>query len=45
MGVLSMCRDDVIPTFSSKREIQCFYFYHDYDETYINGKLIPAQMV
>ena len=45
MGVLSMCRDDVIPTFSSKREIQCFDFYHDYDETYINGKLIPAQMV
>jgi len=45
IGVLSLCRDDAIPTFSSKREFQCFDFYHDYDETYINGKLMPAQMV
>ena len=45
IGVLSMCRDDAIPTYSSKREIKCFDFYHDYDETYINGKLLPAQMV
>lgn len=40
IGVLSLCRDDVIPTFSTVREFKCFDFYHDYNKTYLNGKLL-----
>lgn len=41
IGVLSFSTNRCIPTFSTKNEIKCFDFYHDYDKKiYINGKKI-----
>jgi hypothetical protein len=41
IGVLSFSSNKIIPTFSTKKEIKCFDFYHDYDKKiYINGKQI-----
>jgi hypothetical protein len=41
IGILSFSSNDVIPTFSTVKEIKCFDFYRDYDNSiYINGKLI-----
>jgi hypothetical protein len=38
IGVLSFSSSNIIPTFSSNKEIKCFDFYNDYDnKTYING--------
>jgi hypothetical protein len=45
VGVMSLCLDDNIPSYSTKEEIKCFDFYYDNDfysdnrhKTYINGK-------
>lgn len=41
IGVLSFSSNNVIPTFSTENEIECFDFYCDYDnKIYINGKLL-----
>lgn len=45
IGILSLCVNDYIPTYSSDAEINCFDFYHKSytlknDETYVNGKQI-----
>jgi hypothetical protein len=41
IGVLSFSSNRIIPTFSTKKEIKIFDFYHDYDKKiYINGKQI-----
>jgi hypothetical protein len=41
VGVLSFSSNKFIPTYSSENEIECFDFYHDYDnKIYINGKNI-----
>ena len=41
LGVLSFSCNNSIPVYSSKDEIKCFDFYHNYNnKIYINGKLI-----
>jgi hypothetical protein len=41
IGILSFSSDNIIPTYSSSKEIKCFDFYHTYDKKiYINGKVI-----
>lgn len=46
IGILSFSINEWIPTYSSKKEIKCFDFYHEYYKyefsTYINGKLIES---
>lgn len=38
IGIMSFSSDKVIPTDSSKKEISCFNFYHNYNnDIYING--------
>ena len=45
VGVLSLSFTNVIPTFSSDKEIHAFDFYHTswkgIKKTYINGNLVP----
>jgi hypothetical protein len=41
IGILSYSSNQIIPTYSTDNEIQCFDFYYNYDDKiYINGKLI-----
>lgn len=44
IGILSFSRDEYIPVYSTKKEIQCFDFYAEaYDcarKIYVNGKLL-----
>ena len=41
IGILSFSSNEVIPTYSTMKEISCFHFYHDYDKNiYMNGKKI-----
>ena len=41
IGILSFSSNTIIPTYSTDKEIRCFYFYYNYDnKIYINGKLI-----
>ena len=41
IGVLSFSSNRYIPTYSTKKEIKIFDFYHDFDnKIYINGKQI-----
>ena len=41
VGILSFSSNDIIPTDSTDDEIKCFdFYYQNYDEIYINGKLI-----
>lgn len=41
IGVMSFSSNEIVPTYSTKNEIKCFDFYHDFDTNiYINGKLV-----
>ena len=41
IGILSFSSDTIIPTDSSKKEIDCFDFYCNYNNNvYVNGNLI-----
>jgi hypothetical protein len=41
VGILSFSSSQYFPIHSSKKEIPCFDFYHDYDnKIYINGSLL-----
>ena len=41
IGILSLSAHNIIPTYSTNREIKCFHFYHDFDnKIYVNGKMI-----
>lgn len=41
VGILSFSSSEYIPIHSSKNEIPCFDFYHDYEnKIYVNGKIV-----
>ena len=41
IGILSFSCDQIIPIYSSEKEINCFDFYYTYeDNIFINGNLI-----
>jgi hypothetical protein len=43
IGVLSFSADEIIPTYSTNNEINCFDFYKDCEgQIYINGKKFNA---